>query len=453
MASCLTCTGSSTNCTACGSGLFLMGSACVSTCPAGTFIAGATCADCDVSCATCSGSSTTCLSCPTDLLLYASSCASSCPDGSFDDGDGVCALCDASCAACNGTSTECTSCPSGQYLASSNNCVASCPDGTYADASSGDCLSCDASCLACSSASTCSTCPSASYLSNSGLCDLCGSTCTACDNVNYLANATAPDVVSCTACTSPLLVSNGNCVPTCPNGTFVAVTSCSACPVGCTACVSYKSCTSCSAGYSLSMGTCIALQCAPVSGDGNANWTQTATNTNATGTCLAGYVGSPTRTCSSSATFGPVVNPCLPIVTAPVTTSSSCNGTVLAASLTSANSTNSIVLTLTTSIASCFVLGKPAKISWSTAAPLPGNASLANVTSSTLSINKGLLPPGSYTFVANVTATSTAGVVQSASASTTITVSPLPPVALFVNNVAQTAAAYDQTLNVNGEAQ
>lgn len=45
--------------------------------------------------------------------------------------------------------------------------------------------------------------------------------------------------------------------------------------------------------------------------DGYASWPQTNTNTTANGTCVSGYSGAPTRSCSSSGAWGTVTNPCV----------------------------------------------------------------------------------------------------------------------------------------------
>jgi len=53
--------------------------------------------------------------------------------------------------------------------------------------------------------------------------------------------------------------------------------------------------------------------CLPVERDGNAQWPlQTINDTAVTvsGTCLAGYAGTPTRQCLPGGQWGPVQNPC-----------------------------------------------------------------------------------------------------------------------------------------------
>ena len=50
--------------------------------------------------------------------------------------------------------------------------------------------------------------------------------------------------------------------------------------------------------------------CAAAENEGNATWTETLSLTTAVGTCLSGYVGSPSRACLAEGVFGDVINPC-----------------------------------------------------------------------------------------------------------------------------------------------
>ena len=51
------------------------------------------------------------------------------------------------------------------------------------------------------------------------------------------------------------------------------------------------------------------IQCAATE-EGNADWALTNSLTLATGTCVPGYSGSPTRPCNADGSFGDIINPC-----------------------------------------------------------------------------------------------------------------------------------------------
>ena len=57
---------------------------------------------------------------------------------------------------------------------------------------------------------------------------------------------------------------------------------------------------------------CVRLQCANIT-EGNAVWSTTNSLTQATGSCVAGYLGSPVRECGADGSFGPIINACSPI--------------------------------------------------------------------------------------------------------------------------------------------
>ena len=60
------------------------------------------------------------------------------------------------------------------------------------------------------------------------------------------------------------------------------------------------------------VSACVRLQCANVT-EGNAVWGTTNSLTQATGSCVAGYLGSPVRECGADGSFGPIINACSPI--------------------------------------------------------------------------------------------------------------------------------------------
>ena len=48
--------------------------------------------------------------------------------------------------------------------------------------------------------------------------------------------------------------------------------------------------------------------------DGNANWPLTNSLVTTPGVCVAGWTGSPTRTCDPAGDFGEIINPCVQIM-------------------------------------------------------------------------------------------------------------------------------------------
>ena len=91
--SCTLCTTSSTNCQACvisgASKSYLLGSTCLATCPDPYYNSdnggsGPTvCLLCDLACLSCYGTSTNCSSCAVNYFLYNFSCVNPCPTGFF----------------------------------------------------------------------------------------------------------------------------------------------------------------------------------------------------------------------------------------------------------------------------------------------------------------------------------------------------------------------------------
>lgn len=127
---------------------------------------------------------------------------------------GVCYPCDNSCDTCTaGSNGGCIRCALGYYNFS-NFCLSSCPTGTAANITSRLC-SCDAPCSQCQG------------------------------NTTY-----------CTAClNSSLFVSQGQCLTSCPNQTYLSGSTCISCSTACTSCSS-TTCFSCLANYYLFNNLC-----------------------------------------------------------------------------------------------------------------------------------------------------------------------------------------------------
>ncbi|WVW84198.1 hypothetical protein I302_106228 [Kwoniella bestiolae CBS 10118] len=166
-----------------------------------------------------------CSSCQEGYLLENAKCVKKCNDGWFlPEGsaakNGTCQKCDSTCSTCISTSTTCTSCPS-PLFAAGGTCQSTCPSSTTP--LNGTCASCPVDCTTCSSPTTCSTCPS----------------------------------------DRPVL-HNGKCIDHCSKDEYFDPShGCQACDWSCSSCSAgdSKSCTSCSDGYILQKGECVASNC------------------------------------------------------------------------------------------------------------------------------------------------------------------------------------------------
>lgn len=180
--SCFTCNGPLVNnCLSCYPGIYYypQGLRCVTTCPIGSYPNTITnvCDSCADSCASCIGpSSTECTSCGSGLFLdiSTSSCVGSCPNGTYPDAQTrVCEPCytakigdgQFSCATCNGPlPTQCLTCRTGLALITSTSTCSDtclCDNGYFYDPDKGICGSCHSSCTYCtgSDRSECHTSP------------------------------------------------------------------------------------------------------------------------------------------------------------------------------------------------------------------------------------------------------------------------------------------------------
>jgi hypothetical protein len=160
-ATCLTCVGTSINCSSCDPLLFrALSSNHTCDCEDGYFNSGTlpACQPCSSLCRTCLGSPATCTDCATDRYLFNSTCL--CNNGTYQDGAGVCQPCSYTCLSCLGSSTNCTSCSASASRQQAGN---SCPClSNYYDVGGVNCLPCPYSCLGCSSPTVCLACPAGS---------------------------------------------------------------------------------------------------------------------------------------------------------------------------------------------------------------------------------------------------------------------------------------------------
>ncbi|WWC61905.1 uncharacterized protein I303_104491 [Kwoniella dejecticola CBS 10117] len=270
-------------------------------CADGTYFdeTSSTCATCSPACSTCTGPSPSdCLSCASPRVNLQGSCVFyDATTGICDSGlsklEGVyvvnlaksrCDACPSGCLDCHipsftntkeFESLQCSACREG-YLLEDGKCVKKCDAGWYlpegSAAKNGTCQKCDSTCSNCvTSSTTCTSCPAPLFASG-------GSCRTTCPESTIPLNGTCvPCPVDCATCSSPStcstcppsrpVLSNGKCIEHCPQDQYFDSThGCQACDWRCSSCSANdaKSCTSCSDGYKLSKGECVASAC----GDG-----------------------------------------------------------------------------------------------------------------------------------------------------------------------------------------
>nr|XP_023647481.1 extracellular matrix protein FRAS1-like [Paramormyrops kingsleyae] len=221
-------------------------------CPPGFYQNGNTCAECHSSCRTCWGPSVShCSLCPGTMVLYYGQCLQTCGKGMFAHGS-ICESCHMSCLSCIGPeSSDCLSCLFlGEVLQLSyagetrGTCVSSCKDHFYSDP---DCVCrrCHDSCLQCAGNSTlnCTACASPSVL-HQGQC-LCrcpqgyhrhGDACRACHPT--CKECSGSSETHCTDCSPDTVLENGSCKTRCPEEQYHSHTGhCVDCKMDCLRCV------------------------------------------------------------------------------------------------------------------------------------------------------------------------------------------------------------------------
>ncbi|KAK0474753.1 growth factor receptor domain-containing protein [Armillaria novae-zelandiae] len=258
------------------------GTACAK-CSEGFYLTSAgDCKVCELGCTSCADSTGTCLTCKTGFTLDANdktkcdavesktSSGTVCPDGSFSSNGTTCAKCPSACSTCNGaTSNDCILCATETYAfngscVSVNNQGVCDGSGLIADNNKHACDACGAKCTSCeisnfSAVSTvdelkCTTCLPGSFLSDGQCLDSCptgtfvspkdNATCTVCDSSCSTCSGSA---TFCLTCANSKLASGGSCVSSCPSGTFSSSGSCLTCHPDCATCSgsSFNQCSSC----------------------------------------------------------------------------------------------------------------------------------------------------------------------------------------------------------------
>jgi len=196
------------------------------TCAPGFFLDGnGDCAVCQLGCQQCADGSGICVTCKQgftqdandrtkcDAVQSVTSSGTVCPDGSFSNGSS-CQPCSSSCSTCSGpTSNNCIICGNGQFSLGGS-CVPTDGNGVCAGSSmiaNNNKHECDSEYFdeLCSSRSD--------LIEGAG----CPAKCTSCGIPSFNVASTI-NQLQCTGCLPGFVLSNGQCVESCPSGTFLS---------------------------------------------------------------------------------------------------------------------------------------------------------------------------------------------------------------------------------------
>ena len=162
---------------------------------------------CQLGCTQCADGTGDCIACKSGFTQDANdrtkciaqqsttSTGTVCPDGSFSNGT-ACTQCSPLCKTCNGpNSNNCIICGAGQYSLN------------------GNCVSADGN----------GVCEGSNMIAdnNKNECDSCPAKCTSCKIPNFNVASTV-NQLQCTGCLPGFVLSNGQCVESCPSGTFLS---------------------------------------------------------------------------------------------------------------------------------------------------------------------------------------------------------------------------------------
>ena len=279
-ASCQTCVagGRDTQCGRCRDGTFYFERRCVSYCPTGyaSHAVRGECLPCPTGCDQCQVDEGVCTSCrqgwnktPEGFCLPPES--EKCQPGMYS-GKGTCLACHTSCNTCVGPKdSDCSFCYPDHRLQIST-CVETCPAGTKLSAQGRLCTSCPHACASCKN-ETCTSCRKGYYLQMDGSCvtqcqpgqfpDADG----ACHECHLSCqDCYGPGSNQCSSCHTGkrLYLASGQCLVTCPEGTYREGLShfCKPCHASCTACAGEGAghCTSCSLSKRLMNGFCVSCE-------------------------------------------------------------------------------------------------------------------------------------------------------------------------------------------------
>uniref|UniRef100_A0ABM5GKG1 Extracellular matrix organizing protein FRAS1 n=1 Tax=Pogona vitticeps TaxID=103695 RepID=A0ABM5GKG1_9SAUR len=252
--SCATCQGPTAyNCSTCKDpSHVLLEAFCVAHCGQGFYIKDGVCKACNEDCETCYPDRPACLRCAADRVLHDENCVLECPSGYYADNSQRCRVCHKSCASCVGPlATECISC-SFPLALRHGQCLSACGEGFYQDHTI--CRGCHSSCRECvgpeyfhcarcikledalqpqmniegTSVGIClPQCKVQFYLDKDGICKECHASCLSCTG-----NLSG----DCTACVSPGILHEGQCLSQCPEGWYHREARCYACHPSCKTC-------------------------------------------------------------------------------------------------------------------------------------------------------------------------------------------------------------------------
>ena len=238
---------------------------CLKTCSSGFFIFNQiNCKPCDKSCSECF-SEKSCKKCLQGFKLKDDgSCVKDCGLG-FAEVSGKCKKCGENCDKCDSTNVkECTVCKNGKFLLNGL-CYEKCPVGFYVK--NNKCLNCLKGCDICEDDKLCKKCTPPLYLSqDQKSCDSnckvgfrpSAGNCTPCEDKNCQKCDFSTKI--CEICNTPMLISGGVCVNSCPNGQYRASSGnkCGICDVTCTKCFDiYNKCIECALGFVLQDTSCV----------------------------------------------------------------------------------------------------------------------------------------------------------------------------------------------------
>ncbi|XP_064619371.1 proprotein convertase subtilisin/kexin type 6-like isoform X2 [Lineus longissimus] len=280
--SCDSCSGPSMyDCVRCPGGVFFKNGTCIHEC--GLFFYADTqlweCNSCDPSCLRCLGpQANQCTRCSDDFRLVNNGCTNkdvACDEDEFKTKDGYCKKCHQTCKTCSGESDgDCISCTS-ERIFYENQCVTKCRAGYYTyvasaiDASTTkECRECHRNCRLCKGGGAkdctacehgmvlvngeCSTtCPEGQFKDQSNKCTSCDASCLEC---------TGPGMGDCIKCPMPVLLYNGRCQSSsCPTGYYMSHGECGRCHHTCKTCTDGgpSNCLTCEEGYIVYRGFCM----------------------------------------------------------------------------------------------------------------------------------------------------------------------------------------------------
>ncbi|TFK72872.1 hypothetical protein BDN72DRAFT_869384 [Pluteus cervinus] len=216
-----------------------------------------------------------------------------CASGFFLSSTGSCQVCQLGCAQCSDGTGACTACESGFTQDSTDRTKCNpprevtstgtvCPSSAFSNG--GSCSPCASQCQTCTggTANDCVICASGTFALNGACvgvnsdgvcsgtnliadnikkeCDSCGPKCTTCRISGFNAGSLPTDV-QCTGCLPGFVLSQGQCVESCPSGTFLSPQdnlTCQPCDSSCGTCVGSSTfCLTCSNNQLASNGRCV----------------------------------------------------------------------------------------------------------------------------------------------------------------------------------------------------